>query len=91
MSQSRDFATKEIWLIVARGGWWSPAEVKKLLPPELQHKDVAVKMWDMANRKETLTTDGKRFRPRYSLTPDCYVPNYLTVGEIQQAKLAGTT
>jgi hypothetical protein len=77
--------SREIWLIVAQGGWWKTAEIKAHLDPEMDLSHVHNRLWVLTNRQRCLVTRGTGENREYAVSPDCVAPYGLTVRQITGA------
>lgn len=67
------------WMVIARGGRWTPSEVIKELPSE-KPKAVESAVEQMADGGFLTPYDGGT----YGVTHDCLVPRGVTVAEVLQ-------
>lgn len=81
-----DFTTagfyREAWLIVARGGWWKPAEIVQELPLSIDGTKVHTVLWHMTVRHRLLAARGRGRQRQYAVTQDCGIPSDVSAGEV---------
>lgn len=78
-------SVREIWLVVAQGGWWTSEEIKRHIDPHLNDAGVRNRLWIMTYRQGVLKTRGEGKERQYAVTPECFTPYGITVRKLTEA------
>lgn len=87
-------AWRDIWLVVARGGWWTGREIWQELGCDCTTQDAHQTLYRLAKngyvrsrKSATLMYQGQALA-EYALTPECRIPHGIEVREFQAALTA---